>query len=443
MEFISLEKGHNWRVPGKRIYTGVDLRCFHESLAFLRLQRVILTIGQRISGLEIQSNLVLTKPVEAICLILGDLQQLHSETPPIVGPRRYGNLAARDWHAKIDSQMVEIITKRIGGVVGEGSDVTGFLAESTPYLKNAFGSATRLDYGTGHELSFVAWLGSLFMVHILPHDTSGEQLLSILSKYYELVQSLIASYTLEPAGSHGVWGLDDHFHLSYLFGACQMISYKDVFPPPEALNAEFMSASGGVTEEHPATVSHPNAFATPSTNTGQTCIDLAPLPSSTLSKDLISQLKQRNLYFGSLSFVMTVKKGPFHEHSPILYNIAAAKSWQKVARGLWRMFGDQVMGKWPVVQHFWFGGVLYPWVSAKNVLKTYTVNATGDIIYDYTTENHWSELNSTYGHTSQQTEENQPDSLLTLPKPVGLVHSSRDSHNFRHNYSSGMRPTRR
>lgn len=42
--------------------------------------------------------------------------------------------------------------------------------------------------------------------------------------YLALVRKLQKVFKLEPAGSKGVWGLDDHQHLSYLWGASQLRS---------------------------------------------------------------------------------------------------------------------------------------------------------------------------------------------------------------------------
>lgn len=138
------------------------------------------------------------------------------------------------------------------------------------------------------------------------------------------------TYTLEPAGSHGVWGLDDHSFLPYIFGSGQ-------FGPPIPK------------DDHTTPVPTEGSLPT------------APSPSSITKKTMVADFKDSNMYFSAIQFIYDVKKGPFWEHSPVLYDVSGIKDgWGKINKGMLKMYAAEVLGKFPVVQHFPFGS-LFRW----------------------------------------------------------------------------------
>lgn len=81
-----------------------------------------------------------------------------------------------------------------------------------------------MDYGSGHETSFSIFLLCLSLLGFFTSEQDEERqvVLLLFVRYLRLCWRLQDVYNLEPAGSHGVWGLDDYSFLGYIFGSGQL-----------------------------------------------------------------------------------------------------------------------------------------------------------------------------------------------------------------------------
>lgn len=201
------------------------------------------------------------------------------------------------------------------------------IIELQSHLHQGFGHEIRLDYGTGHECSFYIFLYTLCKIGIfgnIPKTTTpsihimAPVALSITNQYLEVCRGLQTEYMLEPAGSHGVWGLDDYHCIPFYIGACQL--------------------------QHSYYVETVLEYSKPS------CIHDQSLMNSTESESI--------LYLTCIKYIKSLKKGvPFFESSPMLNDISQLSNWGKVSGGLLRLFEGEVLNKKPVVQHFMFGNI--------------------------------------------------------------------------------------
>lgn len=319
LQVLDSAQGCSFAVPAKRINDGEDVAFFLASKAYTDIMTFIFQLntamiprkakGETTSEISVKKwtlngpQVPLPSVIQHIAKLLETLASIMQEAPPDPGPRRFGNASFRTWYQLVHDRVANLLDQHLPESVLQFRTTSDHPArvELEAYLVGSFGSSQRLDYGTGHELSFLAFLGSLWKLGAFPSSQDGEVeraiVLGIIEPYLVLVRRLILTYTLEPAGSHGVWGLDDHAFIPYILGSAQ-------------LSPAITSPADVVTEG-----SLPDA----------------PDPADVAKAPAVQRERTRNMYFSAIGFIYDVKKGPFWEHSPILYDISGVKTgWAKI-----------------------------------------------------------------------------------------------------------------
>ena len=312
-------KGHDFQTPKKCINDGDDVTFFLASKAYADIMTFIFQLNTSMiprktknqeQGTDSAKEWTLQDAdvphppvVQSLAKLLEALTAIIDEAPPDTGPRRFGNVSFRKWYDIVRERAADLLDQYVPADVLAYKSTSSVSAKSEleAYFIGSFGSSQRLDYGTGHELSFLAVLGCLWKLGAFPASQDGDQergiVLGVVEPYLVLIRRLILTYTLEPAGSHGVWGLDDHSFVSYIFGSAQ-------FSPPIST---------------PADVATEGSLAN------------APNPADVAKAVAVQRERGRNMYFSAIGFIYDVKKGPFWEHSPILYDVSGVKAgWAKI-----------------------------------------------------------------------------------------------------------------
>jgi hypothetical protein len=171
---------------------------------------------------------------------MNEAKEWIADFPPLQQPMRFGNKAYRQWHERLQQRITSylsillssfssgpssgIVTDTTAAVSSPSSSSSplSHLSELAAYLSDSFGNERRIDYGTGHETNLVLFFLSLFKLHFLTRDDLPALVLRVFSSYLRTMRELQNIYFLEPAGSHGVWGLDDYHCLIYVWGAFQV-----------------------------------------------------------------------------------------------------------------------------------------------------------------------------------------------------------------------------
>ncbi|EDU42895.1 LAG1 Phosphotyrosyl phosphatase activator [Pyrenophora tritici-repentis] len=299
-------ENHTYITPSRRILSPEDHKLFLSSDTCTLVESFIYNIADSVRGRSISSisDSEKTPTITTIVSILQSAEDLLSQHPPEDTGSRFGNPIFRTYLTAVEAALPSWHTQL-------GLQDTPQVEEISTYLSHSLGNKSRIDYGSGHELNFFLWLLCLNRLGMLPTSTFPALALIVLPAYLNLMRRIQSTYYLEPAGSHGVWGLDDYQFLPFLFGAAQLLGHAYI-TPKSIHNALVLEEEG-----------------------------------------------KEYLYLDQIAFVNSVKNVEgLRWHSPMLDDISAARGWGKIEGGMRKMFRKEILEKLPVMQHFLFGSLI-------------------------------------------------------------------------------------
>ena len=194
LSVLDTSQPHSFIVPVKRINEGQDVSSFLVSQAYRDIMIFLMQLNyamfpcpinsghETIRAWELESiHFQHSAVINQLQTILHSLDQLIDEVPPDTGPRRFGNISFRKWHELLE-ERAKTLLQHLPSQILSFNDESGLgsMSEIKAYFIGSFGSSQRLDYGTGHELSFLAFLGCIWKLGGFRSSTSGEEERSIV-----------------------------------------------------------------------------------------------------------------------------------------------------------------------------------------------------------------------------------------------------------------------
>jgi serine/threonine-protein phosphatase 2A activator len=166
-----------------------DIRRFERSQAYARLLVFIRALSLACRGAKLSDGCFVSPFVNRLLEMLLEIERWIEQYPPSQHRQaRYGNPAFRDWHRHLTAAACGIVDRILPDEKKEA------VIELTPYLCQSFGNATRIDYGTGHENMFVAFLTCLSELGLILQEDHKSLALRVFPKYVELMRKLQLRY---------------------------------------------------------------------------------------------------------------------------------------------------------------------------------------------------------------------------------------------------------
>jgi len=175
--------------PQKRINEGTDISFFLTTKAYVYLFTFLQQLNRAMFPVRNRDGIVTAWPVTTLDIIqspqvtrirvlLQTLGTMAKETTLDTGPRRFGNSAFRTFYQKLKDRTPELMLQAIPSNVWDHvreEDKDTLVKELGAYFLGSFGSPERLDYGTGHELSFLAFVAAIWKLNGFAPSNGGNE----------------------------------------------------------------------------------------------------------------------------------------------------------------------------------------------------------------------------------------------------------------------------
>lgn len=178
---------HEFVKPKKQINDGGDVSFFLTSTGYADIMTWLLQLNAAMFPKKTASSYEawqlssdgsrFSEPVLRLRSLVEKLEAIIDEAPPDPGPRRFGNISFRKWYEIVESRLPRLLDEALSPETLDfgtpQASATSAREELQAYLIGSFGSSQRLDYGTGHELSFLAFLGGIWKLRGFAKGESG------------------------------------------------------------------------------------------------------------------------------------------------------------------------------------------------------------------------------------------------------------------------------
>ncbi|KAJ2754605.1 Serine/threonine-protein phosphatase 2A activator 2, partial [Coemansia nantahalensis] len=166
-------------IPVRKILTPGDLERFLESPCCAELLAFIEALNESVVGVKTTDSIEDSAVVRKLLALVDAVRQTNVDIKPLDTQSRFGNPAFRDFYDRCEAMLPTWLADIVPAEHRE---------EVARYAQESFGNRRRIDYGTGHELNFLAFLFCLRKLGVVAAEDSRALVIHVFFGYIEVMR---------------------------------------------------------------------------------------------------------------------------------------------------------------------------------------------------------------------------------------------------------------